>query len=86
MSAVAAALFAHAGAFSWDEMLFLVMPVVILGGLLLAAKRKAPARSTGDGPTPKEGLGSGAMIDRRPAERLACAPELAPDADVPRDS
>lgn len=45
---VAFTLLAHSGGFSWDEMLFLLAPVLIFGALLAAAKRKAAQAEEGE--------------------------------------
>ena len=56
-----ASLLAHSGGFSWDEMLFLLAPIVIFAVLMVAAKRKAAAEESdaeGDeegGPGPEDG-------------------------------
>jgi hypothetical protein len=44
---VTAALFAHASGFSWDEALLVLAPLVVIGGLLWLANRRA-ARLAGD--------------------------------------
>lgn len=47
-------LLAHAGGFSWDETLFLLLPIVVFGLLLAAAKRKGATEADED-ENPEEG-------------------------------
>lgn len=47
-AAVPAAVLAHASGFSWDEALFVLIPVVVLVALVALATRRVRSHATGD--------------------------------------